>query len=422
MIFGGKILVSMTTMKQTTLIITLSLLLIPPLPAQSSQSPGSLSISQQLYSFSPLARIILKHLGLEDKNHNGVIDKGMNEGYEAFITKYGNADIGFFANGITYGANNARLEEPEIVNHYYTSIRFKPSFSKETSAIENEITTYIYANDIPLIWLDDKWGSVMNVVNHILGEGWQNKQVSVSEAEKMFMQVMNKLKINSLPGTPDNSGYGYKQLTNFIGRREGYCFEVAQFGFWFFSQLKIKSIDVEAALEPNLIHGVIKLPDNNKIIDYFGASKYYSISVNQWIICNPLQCISYYYYVQGRIGKTNYIIGYYEKAAVYDKYDISTVSLLVEKYANSGFPNHEEIIALGEFILNNTDIKSVLNSNYFGKAVVKNNLKLLIILLLESYSATKNRRGFDIMANLLNLYFSDTPDIQQHINKFRFKE
>jgi len=56
---------------------------------------ASASISQQLRSFSPMARIYLKHLGLADINNNGVIDKGLGESYESFIAKYGNADVGF---------------------------------------------------------------------------------------------------------------------------------------------------------------------------------------------------------------------------------------------------------------------------------------------------------------------------------------
>jgi len=66
---------------------------------------------------------------MEDKNANGVIDKGANEGYEGFIEKYGTGDTlekkeksidcGFYANYVIYGADNFRLEENEIANYYY---------------------------------------------------------------------------------------------------------------------------------------------------------------------------------------------------------------------------------------------------------------------------------------------------------------
>jgi len=81
--------------------------------------PVPTPISQQIRSFSPMAQIYLNHLGLADRNGNGVIEQNANEGYEAFTAKYGKADVGFFINGITQGANNGKLEENEIVNNYY---------------------------------------------------------------------------------------------------------------------------------------------------------------------------------------------------------------------------------------------------------------------------------------------------------------
>jgi len=378
------------------------------------------SASKYLYSFSPLAEIIIRNLGMEDKNSNGIIDKGTNEGYEGFIEKYGNADIGFFINGITQGANNGILEENEIVNFYYTVIRFDNKYKKETENIEKEINEYIYANNVPLIWSDDNQGNVMKVVNHILGYNWQDKQVTLDEAEKMFIKVMDRINVQYYSGTPIASRNGYNNLIEFVARRKGYCFEVAQFGFWFFSQLKIKSINVVAALEPGLLHGIIKLPDNGKIIDYLKTSEVYKIPYNQWELLNPLQCISDYYLVQNRAGKTKNIIGYYNLSVIYNKYSITNVSLLMEKYANSRFPDYKEIIVLGEFIFNNIDIKSILSSNYVDKALVKNNLTLLLILLLESYSNTKNRNGFNNMVYVLNKFFSDDLWIKDYISKYQF--
>ncbi|GBR74515.1 hypothetical protein NO1_1676, partial [Candidatus Termititenax aidoneus] len=105
------------------------------------------SISPPISQFSPIAQAaFLKNLGLEDKNGNGVIDKNAGEGYEKFSAKYGDADIGFAANGVTYGAANGQLEEPEIINHYYLNIRFKEPV--ETESIESEADAYIYANNI----------------------------------------------------------------------------------------------------------------------------------------------------------------------------------------------------------------------------------------------------------------------------------
>lgn len=199
-------------------------------------------LSKQLYQFSPLGEIIARNLGLQDKNSGGVIDKGAGEGYEAFTAKYGNADIGFHANGVIYGAGNSRLEEPEIVNHYYTHIRFKPEFAKETDAIENEIKAYIYAHNIPLVWLDDQQGTVMNVVNNILGIDWQNQPTTLSQAKIKYEQVLNTLNnghpVRGLTGKPNETGHF--QLPEFAHTKSGYCFEVAQFGFWFFFAVKNK--------------------------------------------------------------------------------------------------------------------------------------------------------------------------------------
>jgi len=132
--------------------------------------PAPASISQQLRSFSPMAQIYLKHLGLADRNSNGVIDKGENEGYEVFTAKYGNADVGFHANRVLCGANNGKLEEPEIVNHYFLNIRFAAAFERETAAIEDEVKKFVYTHDLPLVWMDDEQGTVMKAVNRILGE------------------------------------------------------------------------------------------------------------------------------------------------------------------------------------------------------------------------------------------------------------
>ncbi|MDR2247236.1 MAG: hypothetical protein LBE17_11315, partial [Treponema sp.] len=47
------------------------------LSAQTAKDPpaGS-SISRQLYSFSPLGAVYVRRPGMEDKNSNGVIDRG----------------------------------------------------------------------------------------------------------------------------------------------------------------------------------------------------------------------------------------------------------------------------------------------------------------------------------------------------------
>ncbi len=220
-----------------------------------AQTPN---VSRLLYTFSPLGLIIANNFGLEDKNGNGVIDKGAGEGYEEFIVKYGSADVGFHANGVIFGANNGRLEENEFVNHYYINVRFKQEFERETSAIESEVKAYIYANNMPLVWLDDEQGTVMNAVNKVLGTGWNEQNVSEDKAVEMFNRVTRGLGIVGRTGTPGKDDL-YYTLPEFVNRKSGYCFEVAQFGFLFFSELKFNSSSAEADLTTTLLHEVVKL-------------------------------------------------------------------------------------------------------------------------------------------------------------------
>jgi len=228
-------------------LLFLTILLCASLPAQEA------SFASRLRQFSPLADIHVRNLGLEDKNGSGTIDRGAGEGYETFIEKYGNADTGFYANGVIIGANNGRLEENEILNHYYINIRFKDAFTEETIIIDNAVKAYVYANNISLVWLDDAQGTVMNAINRVLGEGWNEREVSEDEAVKMFDRAMRGMRIAGRTGQPSNNG-GYYFLPEMVNRRAGYCFEVAQFGFWFFSELRINSLTANAALSKTLFH------------------------------------------------------------------------------------------------------------------------------------------------------------------------
>jgi len=297
-------------------------------------------ISQQIRSFSPAEQIYLKSLGLEDKNGNGVIDEGADEGYEQFIARYGNADIGFYINGIIQSANDGKLTINEIVNHYYTKVRFDTKFDTETKTIDQEVNAYMYANSVPLVWLDDKQGTVMNEVNKILGMGWNERKVTEDEAIRMFRNVMQQMKVIGRTGNPSDTGY--HTLPELIAKKSGYCFEVAQFGFWFFSQLKLNSIEVGAMLTPNLAHGVIKLTKTSQVFDHFNVTKppetnplfrvldrlglgtKYTVANEQWHITNPLQSIGEFYVRQGRNGR--------EQAVIYNKYNLSAIADLMEAY------------------------------------------------------------------------------------------
>jgi hypothetical protein len=369
------------------------------------------SISRQLHSFSPMAQIYLKHLGLSDKNNNGVIEKGAGEGYEAFTAKYGNADIGFYANGITQSANNGKLEEPEIINHYYINIRFKPDFQNETTAIESEVKTFVYANNIPLVWLDDRYGTVMNAVNRILGEGWNEREVTEDEAVTLFNRAMQGMRIRGRTGDPGKTGY--YTLPRFIRNREGYCFEISQFGFWFFSQLRINSIMAYADITPTLSHAVIIQTDIQKIIDYTNTNQLYAIQDNKWIPLNSLNSLGYYYMVE--FDRNNRNINALEQAIIYNKYDITIHALMMRLTRPTGQQQYAKIIAYGEFVLENTDIQQIVRD---GHIVAKNNLQLILIMLLVSYYATDNTDYNNRIALLLQKYYGDDPETKKYLNDY----
>jgi len=396
--------------------LTLLLLLLSGLallPAQD-YSGGAINISQQLNSFSPLAAIFLKHLGLQDKNRNGTIDKNAGEGYEGFISKYGNADTGFPANGVTYGARNDRLEEPEIVNHYYIALRFKPAFTKETDAIESEVAAYIYANNLPLVWLDDKQGTVMKAVNHILGAGWQDKPITLKQAQEAYKKVLDSLRngkgVMGRYGKPSENG-GYYDLPQFINKQASYCFEAAQFGFWFFSQLKINSLAYSADLSPTLSHEVIILTDENSIIDYFRGSRYFSDII--WNANNPIVSLGHYYYSEYNKNISN--LDNLEKAILYNKYELYNHAIMMMNYELYSPKQYQKLIAHGEFILTFADIQKIMSTK---DMTAKESLKNILLFLHIGYTSNNKQTDADKILSLLKQYFSEDPTVKVYLEQY----
>jgi len=399
-------------MKKTTAILTTLLTLTLPLSAQENSPP--VPISRQIYSFSPMSHVYLNNLGLIDTNNNGAIDRGATEGYEEFIAKYGNADTGFHANYVLCGEANGKLEEPEIINYYYLSIRFRPEFEEETAAIESEVSAYIYANNLPLVWLDDEQGTVMNAVNTALGEGWDRQEVTENEAIALFNRAMGGMGIRGRTGDPINYG-GYYTLPEFVTRKACYCVEAALFGFWFFSQLKINSILAEADLTPTLTHEVVKL-SSGRIVDYFGVGRRYNAPADRWYIANPLQELSLYYR-----GKENISNGrtMFEQAVLYDKYRAGNISGLIYLY-NSNLANLSAyIIELGEFFLANNDIDKILRARHFRSSLVKSQIRVILLFLLSSYSGTGNMAGFENVEALLGNYYRGDNDVRRILEQYR---
>jgi hypothetical protein len=394
-------------MKKTAAILIVFLTFAFSLAAQENAS--SVPVSRQLHSFSPMAQIYLKYLGLADRNSNGVIDKDKGEGYEAFTAQYGNADVGFHANGVVLGAANGKLEEPEIINHYYISIRFKPDFQQETAAIEGEVKAYVYANNIPLVWLDDQQGTVMNAVNAILGEGWNEQEVTEDEAVALFNRVKNRLAIRGLTGDPAKTGY--YTLPEFITNKAAYCFEAANFAFWFFSELKVNSMYITADLTRTTSHGANQLCNSGKIVDYFGtSSKYKNI---MWETKSLFNLLSDYY---SALSQKDKLTADYQKlreeAAIVNKYDMNDLSILVDIYNKEGL--YREISEIGDFVFEQINLDDVMATKRLN-ANSKNNARYNVMLFAKSYSLTNNKEGFEKAKSFLNKYYGKDKQVKEYL-------
>ena len=400
-------------MKKTAAFLTALLTLAFSLAAQEN---APVPISRQIYYFSPLAQVYLNNLGLADRNGNGVIDRGTGEGYEEFTAKYGNADTGFHANFVLCGEADGKLEEPEIINYYYLTIRFKPDFDEETAAIESEVSAYIYANDIPLAWLDDEQGTVMNAVNTALGEGWNRQELTENEAVALFNRAMRGMRIVGRTGDPDNNG-GYYTLPEFVTRKAGYCVEAAQFGFWFFSQLKLNSVSVDADLTSSISHMVVKL-SSGRIVDYFGSSRRYNVPAGRWHITNPLQSLGYYY--EWKVNTSNRLT-MCEQAVLYDKYRAYNIGILMSTYHNSSAHFYaDSIIELGEYFLANNNIDKILTARHLSASLVKAQVKSVLLGLLAGYSITGNRTGFENIEAILGKYYRGDNDVRRYVENYRY--
>jgi hypothetical protein len=373
-------------------------------------------ISSQLNSFSPLAQAaFLKNLGLEDKNHNGVIDKNAGEGYEEFLERYGDADIGIAANGVTYGAANGRLEEPEIINHYYLNIRFKEP--AETATIENEVSAYIYANNIPLVWLDDEQGTVMNAINKVLGEGWNEQEVTEDEAVRMFQRAMDGMRIRGRTGTPRQNG-GYYTLSEFVTKKSGYCFEAAQFGFFMASELKLNSLVATTPITSDILHEVLMFTKSTNVYDHFLTAP----TNANWRLENPIQSISYALRIEAeRTSRTNAgnAIKLYSQSAIYNKYDITTTAFLMQSLIFSTHMDYtEDIIIIGKAILANISIDNIMQTNNIESNKIKHNLKLILFYLLMANQKLGNQDGIKEAILLLKQYFGQDKEAQDFINDY----
>jgi hypothetical protein len=292
------------------------------------------------------------------------------------------------------------------------NIRFKEPAGTET--IESEVGAYIYANNIPLAWLDDEQGTVMNAVNKVLGEGWNEQEVTGDEAVKMFHRAMEGMRIRGRTGDPARTGY--HTLPEFVTHKSGYCFEVAQFGFWFFSELGINSVSAQAALTSSIQHEIVKLA-SDKIIDYSGNSRNYNVPNSRWRIENPLQILALNYDTPE--GREALSMDLMEKALIYNKYNLSYIADLIYAEYSNGNPDYQKIVSVGEFLLQNVDIDKIANANHLDASRVRNKLKTVLLILGTTYFVTNNRAGVQNIQEILGKYFKLDKDVQQFL-KIRY--
>jgi hypothetical protein len=363
-----------------------------------------------LREFSPLGEIYVRGLGMADRNRNGAIDRGAGEGYEECIATYGNADSGFTIAGVIRGAADGRLDEPEIINHYYIHVRFK--HPAETETVEGAVRAYIYGNDIPLVWLDDEQGTVMKAVNGILGEGWNEGEVTEDEAVRMFNRTMKELWINGRSGDPAEAGY--YTLPEFVRHKRGYCFEVAAFGFFFFSELRLNAVTLRAALTNSVTHEIVELTNVKRKVDYSRSSSRYRNL--RWSVINPLQSISTWYDVMGK--KTGELI-YLEKAMMYDKYNIARFGNLMAYYFNN-IGDSNEVAALGDLFLkqNDMDVTSLITTRQKNASLVKQQVKSVLLMMYVSYVNTQNHDKYNYVRELLARHYHTDTTVKQYLEYY----
>ena len=198
------------------------------------------------------------------------------------------------------------------------------------------------------------------------------------------------------------------EIPEFINRRAGHSAEVAHFAFWLFSQLPINTIPVKIMLSPEIRHEGIRFAHSNRVIDYFGSSQTSDISDSQWQIQNPLQSLGNYYFslARNRRNRRNAIANY-EQALVYNKYSISYAAALMEERLNNVGPSYKELIAIGEFILQSTDLRGIYLSKDPEADTVLANLGSILSILSQSYSITKDTQNVERIAGLIKEYITN---------------
>ena len=106
-----------------------------------------------------------------------------------------------------------------------------------------------------------------------------------------------------------------------------------------------------------------------------------------------------------------------ERAVLYDKYSIDNVGRLMNFYYNNT-QNYAGVIELGEFFLTTNDIDRILAVRQFGSALVSDQVKSVLLMLLTSYNLIGDRAGTDCTAALLRKHFARDSLVNEFLNDY----
>lgn len=291
-----------------------------------------------LQQFTPIGKIFVQNLGLQDKNNNGLIEKGKGEGYEEFIEKYGNADKGFTNFfGRVLEKDNGQLCEKEIMDYYYLNIRF--NFSKETTKTDEQLKTYIIDNHLPKVWIDeDRNGNntpdVAERISQILPQKPVTLDTAAEELPRLFMGL------GLLPELKRVTTNYF--LNDTLLQRKYQCVESANFAFYILSLNQISSLYIGAvqanasSISKAKLHIFNYISKNNTYLDLSKfmnngqdtqGEKYYLYTLN------PIEVLANYYYTEYL---DSHNLSTLEQAVALDPDRLERVLLLATIYANDG--------------------------------------------------------------------------------------
>jgi hypothetical protein len=152
-------------------------------------------------------------------------------------------------------------------------------------------------------------------------------------------------------------------------------------------------------------------------VDYFGSGIRNNMPNDSWHITNPLQELGSFYRVKGKLLADITMI---EQSVVCDKYSIDNIGKLMSYYFNMSNDNYTDIvIGLGELFLEHNDISKILNAKYRMSSMLKEQVKVILLILLVSYNITDNTDDNNRIALLLQKHYAKDAVVKKNLNDYR---